>query len=118
MSEEDKAEGEVLEGEALKETPGENQTEASFNPDKQLKMGYMVGVDQSDEFFFQIFGTNRTMVNLLGIHQHATSTIEQQCRRIRGEDKIQEEILKAILLLNQRLEQVVQGFQRPKNKLE
>ena len=39
---------------------------------EDLKIGYVVGLTAEDRFVFELFGQNKGLVELLGIHQHAS----------------------------------------------
>src|SRR4030042_5723008 len=43
--------------------PAAEERSATFEPNKTLKAGYLVGVDQEDKFVFETFGTDKNVVS-------------------------------------------------------
>jgi len=88
---------------------------------EDLKVGYVVGLTEEGDFVFELFGKDPGLVELLGIHQHATNRVQRiyDDKQIAG-DRLIHEVGKAVAMLNQRLEQIAQAVmppRQPDNKL-
>lgn len=93
-------------------------------PLNELKIGYVVGLSQDGNFVFDLFGSDKGLVELLGIHQHATFRVKRiyEDAQVAG-DRLTHEVGKAVALVNQKMDAILQGLRggdqqrRPDNKL-
>lgn len=85
----------------------------ALNP-ADVKVGYAVGLSKDGEFFFDVFGTEAGLVQLLGIHEYARQRVEAVTddRLMRG-DRLTHEVGKILGVLNQKLDGVM-GALAPK----
>jgi len=87
---------------------------------EDLKVAYVVGLTPDDNFVFELFGRAPGLVELLGIHQHACKRVDRiyDDKQVSG-DRLIHEVGKAVAMLNQRLDQVLQVVapREPDNRL-
>lgn len=76
-----------------------------------LKIGYVVGLSQEGNFVFDLFGTDKGLVELLGIHEHASFRVRRiyEDAQVSG-DRLTHEVGKAVALVNQKLDALLQGL--------
>lgn len=80
-----------------------------------LQIGYVVAMDKNGDFIFEIIGKNKGLVELMGIHQHATRYIEGLYNNnlMRG-DRLTHEVGEAVRALNEKLDKLFpQADQKP-----
>jgi hypothetical protein len=72
---------------------------------EDLKIGYVVGLTQEDRFVFELFGHNKGLVELLGIHQHASRRVNRvyDDQQMSG-DRLLHEVGRAVAAIAQRLD--------------
>ncbi|MAG39551.1 hypothetical protein CMI41_01105 [Candidatus Pacearchaeota archaeon] len=72
---------------------------------EDLKIGYVVGLTQEDRFVFELFGLNKGLVELLGIHQHASRKVNRvyDDQQMSG-DRLLHEVGRAVAAIAQRLD--------------
>ena len=72
---------------------------------EDLKIGYVVGLTKEDRFVFELFGQNKGLVELLGIHQHANRKVERvyDDQQMSG-DRLLHEVGRAVAAIAQRLD--------------
>jgi len=82
----------------------EQPEKKAINP-ADMKVGYAVGLTKDGEFFFEVFGVEAGLVQLLGIHEYGRQRIEAitQDRMMRG-DRLTHEVGKILGVLNQKLD--------------
>ena len=91
------------------EVPEEIKTEPveEQNGDN-LRMGYIVGVTNAGNFVFEVLGENKGLVELLGLHAHATAKIQGVYERAQMTgDALIHEVGKALTILNKKLDQIL-----------
>lgn len=85
-----------------------------------LKVGYVVGLTEEGNFVFELFGKDPGLVELLGVHQHAVNRVQRiyDDKQISG-DRLIHEVGKAVAMLNQKLDQVLQAVapKEPDNRI-
>ena len=96
--------------------PAQN-TPAPLDPNTALKVGYLVGVDQEDKFMFETFGTEPTVVGLLGVNNYAS----QRCILLRDNamgtgEAVNMQLVKLFNELVHKLDSLISTL-RPPNKL-
>lgn len=71
---------------------------------EDLKCGYVVGLTQDDRFIFELFGTNKGLVELMGIHQHASYRVDSvyNDQQMSG-DRLVHEVGRAIASLREEI---------------
>jgi len=80
-----------------------------------LRVGYVVGLSEEGNFVFDIFGKQKGVVELLGLHQHATFKVDTLYNQTQmGGDALVHEIGRAMAMLNQKLDQIAQVVLPPK----
>ena len=79
----------------------------AMNP-ADMRVGYAVGLTKEGEFFFEVFGQDAGLVQLLGIQEYARQRIEAitQDRMMRG-DRLTHEVGKILGELSQKLDAVL-----------
>ena len=84
------------------ETEGGAPTSVSL---EDLKIGYVVGLTAEDRFVFELFGQNKGLVELLGIHQHASRKVNRvyDDQQMSG-DRLLHEVGRAVAAIAQRLD--------------
>jgi ATP-dependent 26S proteasome regulatory subunit len=105
--------------------PVEAVTEESQSTEQQLqladlKVGYVVGLTDDGNFVFDIFGKKKGLVEILGLHQHASLRVQVLYNQTQmSGDALVNEIGKALSVLNQKLDQIVQTVapKKPDNNL-
>jgi len=72
---------------------------------EDLKIGYVVGLTAEDRFVFELFGQNKGLVELLGIHQHASRKVNRvyDDQQMSG-DRLLHEVGRAVAAIAQRLD--------------
>jgi hypothetical protein len=75
---------------------------------EDLKCGYVVGLSQEDHFIFELFGTNKGLVELMGIHQHASHRVNSiyNDQQMAG-DRLVHEVGRAITQLGEKLDTIL-----------
>ena len=83
-------------------TEGGSPTSVSL---EDLKIGYVVGLTAEDRFVFELFGQNKGLVELLGIHQHASRKVNRvyDDQQMSG-DRLLHEVGRAVAAIAQRLD--------------
>tara|TARA_B000000460_G_C21166057_1_gene243286 strand:- start:54 stop:446 length:393 start_codon:yes stop_codon:yes gene_type:complete len=82
----------------------ETKTDSTVTLD-DLKTAYIVGITEEDNFVFQLFGTEKGVVPLLGIHKHATHCVDNiyNHKQMSG-DRLTHEIGKAVADIAKKLD--------------
>jgi hypothetical protein len=83
-------------------------------------ISYIVGMDKDGNFLFQVFGKEAGLLQLLGIHAHATRRIQAiYDDKLFAGDRITHEVGKAVATVNQKLDQVLSIIapKTPDNKI-
>jgi hypothetical protein len=90
---------------AVEATAGEEGSPPSSVALEDLKIGYVVGLTQEDRFVFELFGVSKGLVELLGIHQHASRKVERvyDDQQMSG-DRLLHEVGRAVAAIAQRLD--------------
>ena len=72
---------------------------------QDLKIGYIVGLTAEDQFVFELFGTNKGLVELLGIHQHASKRVNSvyDDAQMSG-DRLMHEVGRAVAAIAQKID--------------
>tara|TARA_Y100000310_G_C20637076_1_gene791758 strand:+ start:49 stop:510 length:462 start_codon:yes stop_codon:yes gene_type:complete len=72
---------------------------------EDLKIGYVVGLTQEDRFVFELFGVSKGLVELLGIHQHASKRVNRiyDDQQMSG-DRLLHEVGRAVAAIAQRID--------------
>jgi len=90
---------------AVEATAGEEGSPPTSVALEDLKIGYVVGLTQEDRFVFELFGVSKGLVELLGIHQHASRKVERvyDDQQMSG-DRLLHEVGRAVAAIAQRLD--------------
>lgn len=108
------------------ETTSGPAVEEVGNPEPQtidvneMQIAYLVGLQPDGNFFFQVFGKNQGLVELMGLHQHVTRRVQMlQDQKSGAGDMLTVESLKQLQLVNQKLDALlnVVAPQPPENSL-
>jgi hypothetical protein len=111
MSEEKK----VVDAE-FQEEPKEKQLTIS-----DLKAGYIVGITEEGNFVFELVGQKKGLVELLGMHSHASAKVKAFYDRSQTTgDALVAEVGKGLAVLNKKLDQLlgVMAPKKPDNNIE
>jgi hypothetical protein len=96
--------GPVTTAETLESTPQQE----ILNTD-DLQVGYLVGLDHQGNFLFKTLGQRQGLVELMGVHAHATRRIETiHDTRVGIGDALALELLRGLAQLTQQVEQLRQ----------
>jgi len=86
-----------------------------------LKIGYVVGLTEDNNFVFQVFGQQRGLVELLGVHGHANKQIDAVYNnaQVMG-DRLVHEVGRAVQVMSQKLDHLINTVAPPKadNEIE
>ncbi len=100
-------------------TKKDNPPENIFNPHTDLKIGYLVGVNQKDEHVWEVFGTETTLTNLVGVHDFAEFKVdESKSTQLMTEKRILFQVAEALTLLNRQVEMLNKQLAKSSNKLQ
>lgn len=70
-----------------------------------LKVGYVVGLADDGNFVFDVFGKEKDLLSLLGLHAHADRRVNQIYNQTQmAGDTLVHEVGKALTVLNQKLD--------------
>jgi hypothetical protein len=104
-------------------TPEPEVIDAEFVEESQpapppLKVGYVVGLTEEGNFVFEILGSQRGLVELLGIHQYADRKITAiyDDNQMSG-DRLVHEVGKASAMALQKLDQLIGAQKKPDNQI-
>ena len=92
--------------------------EEPFDLNKSLAIGYIAGVKKDGNFMFELFGYDKTLTSLLGVHNIATQRIEaeKQKNMVSG-DALVVQIGNLVVQLNQKMDRLIGLLEKPQNKL-
>lgn len=81
----------------------------------ELKIGYVVGLTEDNNFVFQVFGQNQGLVELLGIHGHANKQIDAAYNnaQVMG-DRLVHEVGRAVQVMSQKIDYLINTVAPPK----
>lgn len=85
-----------------------------------LRVGYVVGMTDDGNFVFDIFGKQKGLVEVLGLHYHATERVKTLYNQTQmSGDTLVNEVGKALSVLNQKLDAIQQVVapKKPDNNL-
>ena len=104
----------------VQETTPETAEQKSLTLD-DLKVGYLVGLTEDGNFVFELFGKNKGLVEILGLHGHATLRINQlHSQKQMAGDALVHEVGKAVAILNQKIDKLLGAVapKQPDNNLD
>jgi len=80
-----------------------------------LKIGYVVGLTEENNFVFQVFGKSQGLVELLGVHGHANKQIDAVYNntQVMG-DRLVHEVGRAVQVMSQKLDHLINTVAPPK----
>ena len=85
-----------------------------------LRVGYVVGLDNNNGFVFEVLGSDAGLIELFGLQEYAENQIKRlyENKQIGG-DRLVHEVGKAVALINQKLDKLITALSpnRPINKL-
>lgn len=106
--------------EATLKEPQKTEVEQKEMKATDLKVGYVVGLTPDGNFIFELLGSERGLVELLGIHQHATKKVNRiyDEHQLSG-DRLTHEVGKAVAISVQKIDQLLSLIapQKPDNNL-
>ena len=75
---------------------------------EDLKCGYVVGISEEEGFIFEVFGKKKGLVELMGVHQHASYRIETvyKHQQISG-DRLVQEVGRAVSLIGEKVDSLL-----------
>lgn len=84
----------------------------------ELKTGYFVGINSEGNFIFEVSGTDKGLIEVLGLHQYAAERIRQIVDNNTGSgDKLVTQVGAIVLELNTKLDTLLQALLPPQNKI-
>ena len=93
----------------------EEKKERTLN---DLKIGYVVGLEENGDFLFELFGTDRRLVELLGLHKYASYRIDTiRNDKFLSGDALTHEVGKGVKALNEKLDTLLSLLKKSDNKL-
>ena len=76
-------------------------------PERTPLIGYTVALLSDGNFHFEVLGTDKGLVQLLGVHQYATGEVKKvHDNAVLSGDRLVNEVGRMLNLLNERLERV------------
>ena len=99
--------------------PTEETNENENNLD-DYKIAYVVGLDSKGHFVFQVFGKEKGLVQLMGVHHHATEQIKSAYNsQLNKGDTLTVQVGKLVGANNQKLDKVLELLSKivPQNSL-
>lgn len=87
---------------------------------EDMKCGYIVAMTEEGNFVFDLFGKQKGLVEVLGLHKHATSRVDTLYNQAQmSGDALVNEVGKAMAMLNQKMDQILQVIapKKPDNNL-
>ncbi len=100
--------------------PEEQPQSQAVDLHKDMKVAYVVGLSKEDNFIFQVYGENKGLVELMGIHQHASKQVEAMYNNSQGlGDALTRELGALVVQLGQKMDQLLKALNvtKPANKL-
>jgi len=75
---------------------------------EDLKCGYVVGISEDDAFIFEVFGKSKGLVELMGVHQHASYRIETvyKHQQMSG-DRLMQEVGRAVAMIGEKVDSLL-----------
>lgn len=112
--------------EELKTFSSEEETKVAEEPKNEevrlkledLKSGYIVGLTKEGELVFELFGSDKGLVDILGLHQYAgvrVSVVTDLNQGLVG--TMVKDLMKAVGALTQQVARLTETQKRPSNKL-
>lgn len=84
-----------------------------------LRIAYVVGLTPEGNFVFEVFGKEKGLVEVLGIHEHATRSVNKLYNEVQlSGDRLVHEIGRGISVLNQKLDQLLVANKKPDNAIQ
>jgi hypothetical protein len=105
--------------EELQKEVQETQPDKGISLD-DLDTAYVVGLTKDGDFVFELLGTNKGLVQLLGVNQHANAKVEQIYNNMQGAgDALVHEVGKGLSVLNQKIDRILNVVdpKKPDNNL-
>ena len=107
----------VVNEEAEAQQSTEEGEQLSLN---DLRIAYVVGLTPKGDFVFEVYGKEKGLVELLGVHQHAVKKVDRiyQDSQAQG-DRLTFEVGRAVAALTQKVDQLlaVVAPKKPDNQL-
>lgn len=97
----------------------EGQQPQQVNVD-EMQIAYLVGLQPDGNFFFQVFGKSQGLVELLGLHTHATQRLQViQQQKMGTGDALVVELAKGLQAMDQKLDALLKNLvpKTPDNSL-
>jgi len=93
-----------------------------FDPNKELKFGILAGLKLDDGFLFEIFGTQQTLVNLLGLRDYIQVRIDAERNKKLGTGdaltaSMGQQLAQILAQLTNKLDKLVSILDKPTNQL-
>ncbi len=99
-------------------TAEQEALEAQQPTQPEIKAGYFVGLNSEGNFIFEITGTDKGLIEVLGLHQYASERIRQIVSdNTNTGDKLTAQVGQVVLELNNKLDAVLKAVTPPQNKL-
>lgn len=75
---------------------------------EDLKCGYVVGISEDEHFIFEIFGKNKNLVELLGVHAHASHRVSSihNDQQVSG-DRLVRELGRAVEAIGEKVDSLL-----------
>lgn len=91
----------------------------SFDINKDLKFGFLSGLKQDDNFLFETFGTEKTLVNLMGVKQYTDKRIAGEIdKNLNTGDALVFALFQSVTQLSAKMDRLLSLLERPANRLE
>lgn len=101
----------------VKETK-ELETQEAFNPDTELKFGILAGLKQDGNYLFQMYGTEKTLTNLVGVEDYISAQLKSQKERHSGTgDALVHQLGKILVEVSTKLDRLLSTLEKPENEL-
>ena len=91
------------------------EEEVIEDPDESMRVAYLVGLDNEGNFVFNVFGKEKGLVEVLGLHQLAGHKLKQMLEQNTNTgDKLTAEALRLLLQINNKIDKLPKDLVRKK----
>jgi hypothetical protein len=95
------------------------QEKQSFDVNKDLKFGFISGLKQDDNFLFETFGTERSLVNLMGVKHYTDKRVEGEINKnLNTGDALTFALFQSVTQLSTKMDRLLSLLEKPTNQLE
>ena len=102
-----------------KETIDTQQKAEPFDANKELKFGFISGLRQDGNFLFEMLGTEKSLVNLMGVKQYTDKRIAGEIdKNLNTGDALTFALFQSVTQLSAKMDRLLSLLEKPTNQLE